>query len=235
MPEWSTYELANFLLFSPRTYERMLESHNAAMWPAGHALAILSGIALVVLSARRGPRASLASGLLLALACFWVAWAFHLERYAPINWAAGWFALAFAIQGAMLVMTEAFARSDTRATMRFTRVAGLVMTAFGIFALPLVERLLGRPWTQVEIFALFPDATALATLGLLLARERLDWHLFPIPLLWCFVGAGTLAAMGKPDAPVIAGTAVAAAVLLAWKVVARRGAPDSVAGRDTAA
>ena len=34
MPEWWTYALSDFLLFSPRTYYRLIERHNAAVWPA---------------------------------------------------------------------------------------------------------------------------------------------------------------------------------------------------------
>ena len=34
MPEWWTYSLSDFLMFSPRTYYRLFELHNAAIWPA---------------------------------------------------------------------------------------------------------------------------------------------------------------------------------------------------------
>jgi hypothetical protein len=33
MPEWWTYTLSDFLLFSPRAYYRLIERHNAAVWP----------------------------------------------------------------------------------------------------------------------------------------------------------------------------------------------------------
>ena len=34
MSEWWTYTLSDFLLFSPRTYYRLLELYNLATWPA---------------------------------------------------------------------------------------------------------------------------------------------------------------------------------------------------------
>ena len=34
MSEWWTYTLSDFLLFSPRTYYRLFEIYNAAIWPA---------------------------------------------------------------------------------------------------------------------------------------------------------------------------------------------------------
>lgn len=33
MEVWLTYSLDDFLLFSPETYFRLLERHNAALWP----------------------------------------------------------------------------------------------------------------------------------------------------------------------------------------------------------
>lgn len=226
MPDWSTYELTNFLLFSPRTYDRMIEACNAAMWP-WHVVALLSGIAMAVLSARRGERARSAAATILAIAWIWVGWAFHYRSYAPINWAARWFALAFALQGVMIIATQWVRRlsgggqpaGDSMPDSALGRpaVAGLALATAAVLALPLAQRLLGRPWTQVEIFGFFPDATALATIGVLAARERLAWHLVPIPLLWCVIGAATLAAMDRPDTAVVAGGMAIAVFVVCWK------------------
>src|SRR5215467_6334248 len=51
MSEWWTYRLSNFLLFSPRTYYRLLELYNAAIWPAQVA-AFLVGLAILVFLVR---------------------------------------------------------------------------------------------------------------------------------------------------------------------------------------
>lgn len=217
MSEWWTYELSNFLLFSPRTYDRLLESYNHTVWP-WHLMALLSGFAVLLLAAReRSRRDSLVLVSILALAWAWVGWAFLLERYAPINWAARWAALAFAVQAALLVATELARKEETKTAPRFARVGGLLVSAFAIGALPLLERALGRPWTQVEVFAIFPDATALATLGILVARRRVDVHLVVIPFLWCLAGAATLAALGRPDAVALVSAALLAIAAFAWK------------------
>src|SRR3954471_13467508 len=34
MPEWWTYGLSDFLMFSPEAYWRLIARHNAASWPA---------------------------------------------------------------------------------------------------------------------------------------------------------------------------------------------------------
>jgi hypothetical protein len=53
MSEWWTYSLSDFLMFSSRSYYRLIESYNAAIWPA-HVLALVAG--LVVIGAIARPR-----------------------------------------------------------------------------------------------------------------------------------------------------------------------------------
>ena len=48
MSEWWTYSPENFLMFSARTYYRLFERHNAALWP-GHIVALLAGAAVFAL------------------------------------------------------------------------------------------------------------------------------------------------------------------------------------------
>ena len=53
MSEWWTYSLLDFLLFSPRTYYRLFELYNLAVWP-WHVLAIVLGLAVLVFWLRGG-------------------------------------------------------------------------------------------------------------------------------------------------------------------------------------
>ncbi len=53
MSEWWTYSLSDFLLFSPRTYYRLSELYNIAIWPAQIVMLAL-GVALVVLLRQGG-------------------------------------------------------------------------------------------------------------------------------------------------------------------------------------
>ena len=48
MSEWWTYRLTSFLLFSPRTYYRMLELYNLAIWPA-QIVGVAIGLSIVAL------------------------------------------------------------------------------------------------------------------------------------------------------------------------------------------
>jgi hypothetical protein len=209
MSEWWTYRLPDFLLFSARTYYRLFELYNAEAWPA-HLAAFALGLALLFVSLRDSPGSARAACAMLAVCWLWVAWAFHLQRYATINWAATWFAAAFAIEGLLLLLGAAFgARLGIRTRRGWRAHVGLGLLFFALCIQPWLGVLQGRPWRQAEVFGLAPDPTALATLGLLLLLRPVDKAggpasrapfalarvLWPIPLLWCLIGAATLWAM----------------------------------------
>ena len=227
MTEWWTYRPSDFLLFSARTYYRLFELYNADAWP-GHLLAL--GLALVLwLALLQGrawaPRAACA---LLAAAWLWVAWAFHSQRYAAINWAATWFAAAFAVQGLLLLSCALVREPGERIAVRQgpARSVGLALLLFALVVQPTLGVLLGRPWQQAEVFGLAPDPTALGTLGVLLLRPARTpngpaaprrpapaWRLWPIPLLWCAVTGMTLATMQAADALLMPAAALLAVVV----------------------
>ena len=211
--QWWTYRLSDFLLFAPRTYYRLFELYNAELWP-GPLIALALGLALLVVATHGRAWAAGAACLMLAAGWFWVAWAFHLQRYATINWAATWFAAAFAIQGALLLAGGALfgAGLRVRTARSWRRNVGLGLLLFALAVQPWLGVLSGRSWRQAEVFGMAPDPTALGTLGLLLllrsagdtraasrrpAFARLLW---PVPLLWCAVSGATLWTMHAADA-----------------------------------
>ena len=65
MSEWWTYRLSDVLPFSSRTYYRLFELYNAAIWP-GQILAILLGLAILVLLHRGGSAPGRAISAILA-------------------------------------------------------------------------------------------------------------------------------------------------------------------------
>ncbi len=199
--EWWTYTLSDFLLFSARTYYRLYELYNAAIWPA-QVVAVGLGAAIPVLLRRAAAARGRAIAAILAGCWLWVAIAFHVRRYATINTAAGYFAAGFALEAALLAWI-----GIVRGRLSFERFAGPAREAgFAIFLFalalePLLGPLLHRSWRSVEIFGVAPDPTAVATLGiLLLARGRGRWALFVVPALWCAISGATLLAMKAPDA-----------------------------------
>jgi hypothetical protein len=200
MSEWWSYSLRDLLLFSPRTYYRLFELYNAELWPLP-ILAFLFGVAVWMLWRQGGGRAGRAIAVILAGCWVWVAWGFHWQRYAGINLAAGYFALAFVIQAVLLLWLGGVrGRLALAPASRMRQRAGLGLFGFALLVLPLIGPLLGRSWTQMEVFGMAPDPTALATLGILLFAgvRPLGW-LFPIPLIWCLISGATLWAMESPD------------------------------------
>jgi Family of unknown function (DUF6064) len=202
MEDWLTYRLSDLLLFSPRTYYRLFELYNRDLWPV-HAAALVGGVSIVAMLRRREPRRSTAIGV-LSVCWLWIGWAFHVQRYATINWIAPYFGGAFALQG-LLMLGYALHRSRRPAApaAHFDRAAlGLVL--FALCVQPLIGPLVGREWTQLETFGAAPDPTAIATLGILrLSVQRVPRHLVIIPAGWCAISGATLWAMGSPDALVV--------------------------------
>jgi len=214
MSEWWTYSLSDFLMFSSRSYYRLIESYNAAIWPA-HFLALVAGV--IVLGAIARPRQHLqrSAALVLAAAWGWVAWAYHLERYAEINTAAPYFAAAFAAQALLLcwlVYRPGNVANAAPAPQPLTiGLSGLAICAYPLLALARDN----GTWRQAEVFGIVPDPTVVATLGMLLAW-RAPAIFWLIPVSWCLVSGATLMELKINHAwllPVLALTAVLARVM----------------------
>jgi hypothetical protein len=204
MSEWWSYSLSDFLLFSPRTYYRLFELHNEAVWP-GHLLVLALGIAILVLLLRSDGRWRDRTIAGILAACWgWVAWSFLFTRYASINWAAPYLAVLFAAEAVLLVLAGA-----VMGKLRFRVGFGIGLFLFALLIQPMIGPLVGRDWSQAEFFGIAPDPTAVGTLGVLLLASGLwHWVFLAIPLLWCVVSGATLWTMGTPDAVVLPAAAL---------------------------
>jgi hypothetical protein len=218
MAEWWTYSLSDFLLFSPRTYYRLFELYNLAIWPLQVA-ALAVSLAILWTWRRGGREHGRLISVLVAVCWLWVAWAYLLGHYDTINWAARYFAIGFALQ-TLLLMLVGFARNGLRLRWVNDTVSriGLGIFLFALLLQPLIGPLIGRPWTQAEIFAIAPDPTVVATLGILLATDRPHWMLMIVPLLWCAISGATLWTMQSPDAVVTPAIAVLVIAATGWKM-----------------
>jgi len=215
MSEWWTYTLSDFLLFSARTYYRLIELYNRDVWPA-HAIALAGGLGVLGILRRRPAWGSRAIAAALGASWLFVALAFHFARYAAISWAASYFAVAFLIESLLLVWVGVVAGQlafSAGGTLASRAACGLFVLA--LLGYPLIAPLAGRPWTQSEVFGVAADPTVMATVGLLpLAPARSHWLLLPIPLLWCAVSGATLWALQSPEWMVLPGAAAVALLLV---------------------
>lgn len=193
MTEWWTYRLSDFLLFSPRTYHRLLHLYNESLWPAQPVVTLLWVVLLIALwrGLAWAPRVAM---IVLATSWGWIAWAFHAERYAAINWAATAFAVAFGLQ-ALLMAVLALAGGSRFATAW----QGFALLSWALLGQPWLGMAFGRPWQEAEWFGLAPDATAIGTLGLLLMWVPASRWAYVcswiVPLAWCVLSGATLWAM----------------------------------------
>jgi uncharacterized protein DUF6064 len=201
MSEWWTYRLTDFLLFSPKTYDRLFELYNAAIWPA-QIVALALGFTIWILLSR----ATVSSGRFIAAALaaswLWVGIVFQMHRYATINWAAAYFGWAFVLETALILWLGVI-RGRLTFAQPSDRVGwlGLGIFLFALWAQPLTSLLLGRSLRRLEIFGVAPDPTVIATLGLLmLASGPGRRTLVFIPVIWCLISGATLWAIRASDA-----------------------------------
>jgi hypothetical protein len=201
MPEWWTYGLSDFLLFSPRTYYRLLQRHNEALWPA-QIVTLALGLLILVLLSRPSPQRGRIISTIVAALWAWTAWTFLWNRYATINWAAAYSVPMFAVQALLLVwIGTAQGRLTYRARRDAAGVVGMGLLLGGLAIYPMLAAGFGRPWQQAEVFGVTPDPTALATLGLLaLAEGARRRALMVVPMLWSLFSGATLLAMRSPEA-----------------------------------
>ncbi|MFC3693912.1 DUF6064 family protein [Chenggangzhangella methanolivorans] len=205
MSEWWTYRPSDFLLFSPRVYERLIESHNAGVWPWQLA-ALAAGLVLIGLVRRGGPQSGRAALALAGAGLAMSGWGFLWSRYAGINWAAAYAAPAFLTAGAGFAAVAALLNAPLRPTVRPAGALAAVLLALAVIAYPLAAPSLGKPWSAAEIAGVMPDPSALAALGVaaLVRRPFLAAALAAVPALWSLYAAMTLFTLGAPEAWLIA-------------------------------
>lgn len=190
---WWSYGPRDFLMFGPRTYWRLIEIYNEGLWPWQFAV-LAAGVALAWHAARRGAGAQRVACASLALAWLWVAWGFHWERFATINWGARYLAAAGVLQAALLLVAALRAPAAPLAIVdRATHRAGVSLALGAAIAYPLATAAAGASWRRAELAGLMPEATALLTLGLVLATRPRRWPwLMVLPLLALLLGAAML-------------------------------------------
>ncbi len=181
----------------------MFERYHDGIWPV-HLVVLASAVAIVALARRNEEWAQRAIAGVLAAWWLWVGIAFHLDRYATINWSAKYFAAMFLIQAVLLVW-YGIVRPGFRVGFPLStrhRVGGGLLVVAVVY--PVFGVLAGREWSQVEVLGLTPDPTAIGTLALLaLSATRVPRPLLIIPFVWCLIGGATLWALGSPEAWVV--------------------------------
>jgi hypothetical protein len=197
MAEWWTYSPSDFLLFSSRTYWRLFELHNEAVWPL-HVAALLIGAGMLTQVIRPHPWSDKAISVGLGGIWIWIAFGFLWTRYSTINWAVIYAVPAFVAQGLLLVWIGGIrGRLHYRTGKSLSALLGLVLFAYAVILHPFIAILSGRPLAAAEVFGIAPDPTAVASLGLLTMTSvrPAAWLALLVPLAWCIASSITLVTM----------------------------------------
>lgn len=178
---------------------------NCETWPAP---LIFFALALVMLAAlgRSGGGISLARAISVCLAIIW-AWVgigFHYIYFAPFNFAASFYAVAFVLQALLFAWAAYKAQPRYRWRRDTFGWAGLILLVYALALYPLVDVGLGHGWQNSRLFAMAPGPTALFTLGLLLLTAgRTPFYLLVVPVGWGMTGGVLAWLLGVPQDAVL--------------------------------
>jgi len=203
MPDFLSYSIADFIAFSPEIFEGLFLRYQTETQPAAW-IGLLGGLAVLWLAHQGRWKWA---GWVLAAGFFWTGWAFHLERYQDLNWAALYFGWAFIAESALLIVAAA----DVPGRRGFS------LLVLGIVIHPLIGIATGL---NTGLALTGPDATAVAALGVALSVTGWRrWLLAPLPALWCLISLATAYGL---DRPALAITAGAGLLLFALVMIGRR-------------
>lgn len=202
------------LPFSREQFFEVFAAYNTAVWPAQVVLGGLALAMLVAIAARPAQAGRLVS-FGLALMWSWVAIAYHLAFFWPINPAAPLFA------GIALATAGIFLFHGLRGTLRFERsrgaraATGWLLIAFALVGYPAAGVLAGHAFPASPTFGL-PCPTTLFTVGLLLlAAPDFPRALAIGPLAWSLIGATAAVLLGVSQDSALFLAAAACLYLLA--------------------
>lgn len=201
MVEWWTYAAEDFVPYSARSYWRLIERHNGAIWPT-QVVAIAGGLAC--LWQVMWPRPIVIRALMVgfAIAWAWIAWAFLLSTYQDLNWAAPYLAAGYFVQAGMLAVVALLAPTPIRSPIGLQRSAGACVLAYAVLFHPLLPLITDRALATSEVVAVVPDPTALATIGFLLStlHTRTALVLCLLPAMSCVLSAMTQSVLAQTEA-----------------------------------
>jgi len=194
MGEWTSYRLADFILFSEKVYYRQFELYNQTIWPL-HGVAILFALLILYALWKRPVWAGRVVSGILVVSWIWVAWAFLYQRFYHIHVVADWYALGFVLQAGLLSKYGVIKNRLTRFTSSQPwMIVGAAAVFIALLFYPFIALMAGRSWLQFEMFALTPDPTVLTTLGILLIYKA-PKVLYVIPVSWVMISGMTLLVM----------------------------------------
>lgn len=194
--EWSTYSLADFLMFGPEVFLRLYVRVNQDFWPRT-VLAVLLLVLMAWLLTRDTPGAK--RTLLAFLGVAWVCSGagFMLQYYGPINSPVDYFGWGFIAQGTLLGFIALVWHPKSHRPETSQRWLIALAWLIATVAAPWLVVMESGEWQALGLFAITPDLTVLGSLFcLLLLPRKLRVFLSLLPALWAVFSALTLWTLG---------------------------------------
>lgn len=185
MQDWLSYSLHDLLIFSEEAYFRLFELSNQALWPFQIPLLIS---ALLVMRLIRSRHEYARHIILIWLSLIWLfvgLWFLNMF-YSQINTLAKPLSYLFLTESFLLLMSGMMMRRKaTYASANSWKNLAWVLLIYAYFLHPLSALVWERKLTGVELVAVAPDPTAIATIGfLLLLKPKGFIFLMIIPGIW---------------------------------------------------
>jgi hypothetical protein len=173
--------------FSLSQFLDVFHRYNDAVWPA-QAILVCLAIVAIVAALSTGRRRSKVTSAVLAVLWIWTGVVYHYVFFREINPAAMLFAIAFVVEGALLVWLGV-----VRTSLRFearpgwpTVIGGATML-YALVGYPLIGLALGHRYPAAPTFGA-PCPTTIFTFGLLMwATPPRARAVVVIPTLWSIV------------------------------------------------
>ena len=193
-----------------------IAQYNRALWPLPP-MALLLGLAAVLLTVRPVRDGNRLIGAYLAAAWLWIGIGYHLLHFARLDFAAPLYGALFVLEGLLFLWIAIRGRLAFRFRGGTVGWAGLALAMLAL-AWPLVDRLAGLGWQAERVVGLVPAPTTILTLALLLlVAGRTPWYLAIVPLLWTVVAGATAWVLWIPQDLGLPAAGLITIGLLLWK------------------
>jgi hypothetical protein len=204
------------LPFTAETLFASLAQYNQDLWPLPP-VALLLGLAMVLLTLRPVQHSDRMVGGLLAAAWLWIGIGYYLLHLARLDFAAPLYGMLFALEGALLLWITLRGRLAFRFRGGLVGWVGLALAMLAL-AWPLLDRLSGLSWQAERVVLLAPAPTVILTLALLLlVAGRTPLRFALVPLLWTLIAGATAWILWIPQDLALPVVGLGAAGLLLWK------------------
>jgi hypothetical protein len=202
------------LPFTREQFYGVFQAYNEAVWPT-QLLLLMLGVAALVMVFFPRRSSDVVISCILAFLWAWMAIAYHLAFFSPINPVSYGFAALF-LGGSLSFLWQGAVRRRLRFSWQVggRTVIAIALIAFALIVYPAWSWVAGHRYPVTPTFGL-PCPTTIFTVGLL-GLTVLPYPRTPLlaPVLWCFVGAQAAFLLGVPQDLGLLPTAVAGLVFM---------------------